>query len=121
MRSFDDVIKNKIDGLYYGNRILLPFICDVLKVIIEHDIIMDFSTSAKGAQYVKRESFTEIYFHDYTDLTEIITKFEKIKLVVVEDKRDIFDLSNHKKVSLHLQKNHKLIIEETNEDILFIE
>ncbi len=121
MRKLNDVIKNKIDGLYYGNRVLLPFICDILKAVIENDIIMDFSTSNKGAEYFKRENFTEVYFHDFENLNEIVGKFETIKLVVVENGDDIFDLANHKKLALHLQKNHKLTIEETNEDILFIE
>jgi hypothetical protein len=121
MRTFDEVIKNKIEGLYYGNRVLLPFICDVFKCMIENDIITDFSLSTKGAHYTKHENFTEIYFHDYNNLDEVVSKFETVKLVVVENGKDIFDLGNHKKIVLHLQKNHKLTIEETNEDILFIE
>lgn len=121
MRTIDEALANKINGLYYGNRVLLPFIVDVLKAVIEDDIIMDFSSVKTGAYYSKHENFTEIYFYDYKNLDEVVTKFETIKLVVVEKGKDIFDFSNHRKLALHLKENHKLIIEEIKEDLLFIE
>lgn len=121
MKTLDELLKNKITGLHYGNRILLPFIADILKAVIEDHIIMDFSTSKSGAQYSKHETFTEIYFFDYKNLAEVISKYETIKLVVVEEGKDIFDFINHRKLALHLNEKHKLTIEEINEDILFIE
>lgn len=121
MRTLDDVIKNKVNGLHYGNRVLLPFVCDVFKAIVENDIIMDFSSAHKGAQYIKHEDYTEIYFFDFENLSEVVSKYETIKLVVVENRKDIFDDANHRKLVLHFQEKHKLKIEETNEDILLIE
>lgn len=121
MRTIDEVLTNKINGLYYGNRVLLPFVVDVLKAVVEDDIIMDFSSTKTAAHYSKHEDFTEIYFYDYKNLDEVVTKFESIKLVVVEKGKDIFDFSNHRKLALRLKENHKIIIEELNEDLLFIE
>ncbi|MGK9477603.1 hypothetical protein [Melioribacter sp. OK-6-Me] len=121
MRTLDEVLKNNINGLHYGNRVLLPFKADILKAVVENDIIMDFSHQRKEACYNKHDYFTEIYFFEYPSLEEVVTEFETIKLVVVEDGKDIFDFQNHRKLVLHIKENHKLIIEETNEDILFIE
>ncbi len=121
MRKLNDVLKNKIDGLYYGNRVLLPFAAEILKAVIEDEIIMDFSEKKEGAGYSVRENFTEIYFHDYKDLKEAVSKYETIKLVVVEIGDDLFDFKNHRRLALHLRENHKLTIEETDDNILFIE
>jgi len=121
MKSLKEVLNNKDFGLFYGNRILLPFAAEILKAVIERDIIMDFSTSDKGAKYTISNDYTEIYFYDYKNLLDVVSKYEMIKLVVVEKGKNIFDLSNHKKISLHLVENHKLTIEELNDDSLFIE
>lgn len=121
MRTIEEVLKNSINGLYYGNRIILPFKADILKAIIEKDIITDFSTTHKGAQYNITDSFTEVYFLDYKELSESISEFETIKLVVVEKGKDPFDFANHKRLILHIKEKHNLKIEEANGEILFIE
>lgn len=122
MKTIEEVLKNKLTGLHYGNRVLLPFVADVLKAVIENDIITDFSSTKTGAHYNIHDEFTEIYFYDYKNLSEVVSKFETIKLIVVEKGKDIFDFSNHIKLALHLQEKHKLAIETLNDnDILFIE
>lgn len=121
MKNLDDVIKNNLHGLHYGNRVLIPFVADVLKAVIENDIIVDFSSTKTGAYYKKHEDFTEIYFYNYKNLEEVISQYETIKLVIVEKGKSIFDFGTHRKIALRLQKNHKLIIEELNDDILFVE
>ncbi len=121
MKKLNERIKEKMNGLYYGNRVILPFRAHVVKAIVENDIIMDFSNTKKGAEYFIREDFTEIYFHDYKNLQEVMTKYETIKLVCVEVNDDIFNFENHVKVCLHLKEKHSLIIEEPGEDILLFE
>ncbi len=121
MKTLNDVINNKISGLHYGNRILLPFEAEILKAVIENEIIMDFSSSDRGACYKIHDGITEIYFHDYKILSEVVSEFEKIKLVVVEKGNDIFNFANHRKIALQIEEKHKLIISELNEDTLFIE
>ncbi len=121
MKTIEEVLKNKTNGLCYGNRVLLPFKAEILKAIIEKDIITDFSTTHKGAQYNITDEYTEIYFLDYKELSESISKYETIKLVIVEKGKDIFDLKNHKRLILHLQEKHIIRIEEANGEILFIE
>ena len=51
----------------------------------------------------------------------IVHKYEVIKIVIVEQGKDVFDFKNHKQLALHLKEKHQLLIEEIDEDILFIE
>ena len=85
MKPLSEILKSKKNGLYYGNRVILPFVVDILKAVIENDIITDFSQSGKGAHYFKSKLFTEIYFYDFKQLSEVISEYETIKLVVVEE------------------------------------
>jgi len=121
MHTLDEVIKDKINGLHYGNRILLPFKAVLLKVIIESDIITDFSKSSKGIHVVKHQEFMELYFLEYKRLSEALSAFEAIKIVLVEEGKDVFDWKNHRKIALYLAEKHNVTIEETDADILFIE
>lgn len=121
MRTINDALKSEVNALHYGNRILLPFVCDVLKAGVENDIIMDFSTKHSGAQYVKHDDFTEIYFHDYKSLIEVVSKYEVIKIIVVEKGKDLFDVKNHRKITIDLLEHHKAEIKEITDDQIFIE
>lgn len=121
MRTIEQAIKEKLNALHFGNRLILPFNIEILKIIIDADIIMDFSSKKRGAEYKSRKDFTEVYFYDYKNLSDFVTEFENIKLVVVEDDKDIFDQKNHKKILVRLKENHIAEFEEAPEDIIFIE
>jgi hypothetical protein len=119
--KIDEAIKNNLEGLCYGNRLILPFHFHLLKVIVDNDIITDFSPAARGIFIEENETFTDIYFHDYKSLKEKITKFESIKILAVEKGENIFDPANFRKLSLYLLEKNKIKIEYSDEDILFIE
>ncbi len=121
MKTVDEVIKSKDAALHYGSRLILPFHAHFLKVIIEDDIITDFSSSSKGINIIEDDNFTNLYFSDYKELKKSISKYESIKMIVVDKGKNIFDIKNHKKVAVYLEEKHKARIEETDEDILFIE
>ena len=121
MKSLSQVLKEKKSGLYFGNRVLLPFSCHIIKLNIENDLITDFSSCCKGVYVSENPDFMEIYFHDYKNLGEVITKFEAIKLIVVEKGKDIFDTKNHITLALHPEENHNLRIEKLSENQIFIE
>lgn len=121
MKSIDEVLSNKLNGLHFGNRVLLPFTCHILKLNIENDLITDFSPCCRGVHIADNPDFMEIYFHDYKDLEDVITKFESIKMIVVEKGKDIFNKKNHKKIGLRPVEKHKLLIEPLSEDQIFIE
>ncbi|RPI68445.1 MAG: hypothetical protein EHM47_14500 [Ignavibacteriales bacterium] len=121
MKSLDEIIQNKTTGLYFGNRLILPFHAHFLKVVIEDKIISDFSMSSKGINIVEEDEFTSLYFLDYDQLVNSVSKYEAIKLLVVSKSKSIFDAANHKKIAVYLEKKHSARIEQTDEDILFIE
>ena len=121
MHSLDKVLKENINGLYYGTRVILPFVGDILKAVIDDDIIMDFSPMSEGAYYEKHEKYTEIYFFEHQNLLDDVSKFETIKLIVVDEEDDIFNFEHHRRLSLNPLENHKLEIAELDEDIIFIE
>ncbi len=121
MATIKEILGNGAYGLYFGNRVLLPFRCHVLKVIFENEIITDFSSSQKGACYKIQKDFTELYFHEVDDLEEVVSEYKGIKMVVVQEGNDIFDFNNHEKLNILLDENHKLKIEKVEDDILFFE
>jgi len=121
MRTIDQALNEKLNGLYFGNRLILPFNVEILKIIIDADIIVDFSSKKKGAQYNSRKDFTEIYFYDYKNLQDYVSEYENIKLVVVDDVKDLIDIKNHKKILVRLKENHIAEVEEATEDIVFVE
>lgn len=121
MKKLKEVLQNKVAGMYYGNRILLPFKVDILKAIIENDIIMDFSDFSEDAEYEIKEDRTELYFYGYKDLSDFVTKYETIKLVVVEEGDDIFNEKSHQRIILHIKEKHTLEIEQAGENDIFIE
>ena len=121
MNTIKETLEKKLNGLCYGNRVILPFKASFLKVIIENDIITDFSTSSKGIYIREDENYTDLYFLEIKDLKETVSKYENIKMVVVEKGDDIFDIDNHKKIALYFEEKHNVKIEKTDDDILFIE
>lgn len=121
MKTIEQVVSEEIQGLYYGPRVILPFVVDVLKAIIDDDILYDFSKKSEGAYYEKHDNFTEIYFFGHEDIFRDVSKYETIKLVVVEEGKNMFNFSNHKKISLNPIEHHKLEINSLDDDVLFIE
>ncbi len=121
MKTVADALKNNLNGLYYGNRVLLPFNAYILKVIIDDDILMDFSPESKHIYINETDQYLEIYFKDYPNLKDVVSKFESIKLIAVDKADDVFDTKNHHKLDLIFEEKHNVKIEKTDEDILFIE
>lgn len=121
MKTIEEALKYGQYGLYYGNRAILPFNCEILKVIIDDDIIMNFSPDSKLIYIHESANYTEIYFKQYKNLKDVVSKYEAVKLIAVEKDKDIFNFDNHIKLVIHIEDEHKLKIEKTDEDILFIE
>jgi hypothetical protein len=121
MKTLNEVLSKKLTGLHYGNRVLLPFSCHILKLNIERDLITDFSPCCKGVHISETEDFMEIYFHDYKNLSESIGKYEKIKMIVVEKGKDVFNAKNRIPIALNPVENHVLEIEQLDDNIVFIE
>ena len=121
MKTIKEVLKEKRNGLFYGNRMLLPFSCHILKLNIENDLITDFSPRHEGVHVSENPDFMEIYFYDYKNLADVISKYEVIKMIVVEKGKDIFNIKNHITLALRPGEGHIVKIEELGENQIFIE
>lgn len=121
MYTINEVIEKNIKGQYYGNRVILPVPVEVLKMVVDNEIIMDFSPRSKEAAIKERDEFTEIYLYDFEDLDDYVSKYEVIKMIVVERGKDIFNDENHERIALHLIGHHKLEVKRIDKNILFIE
>lgn len=119
MRTINEVLNESSGGLYYGNRILLPFMAEILKIVIDSKIITDFSKQPHGATVRVTEHYTEIYFYDYKNLEEELTEYDLIKLVLVQQGEDIFNIENHIPIELVIESKHKLSIKMIDDDRLF--
>jgi hypothetical protein len=121
MARLGELLKSNPKGLYYKNRLILPFQGIFLKIIINDDVIMDFSPASKDVYLAENENFTDVYFKEYKHLKDVVSKYEAIKIVLVEKGADIFNFDNHKKIAVYLEDKHRVSIQEIDEDILFIE
>ena len=122
MKTLEETLKNESHGLCYGNRILLPFKAMVLKIAVAGKLYTEFSPKTKrGAVVNHRDCMTEIYLLDFDDLFSELSKYNLIKIVMVEDGKDIFDTENHKRLDLRIGEKHKVVIEEMSKDVLFNE
>jgi hypothetical protein len=121
IKKIDQVISENINGMHYGRRLLLPFVADIFKIVVDKDILTDFNYEESRADYNKEEYFTEINFMDYDNLQKVVSKFEQIKMIVVEEGDDIFDFSKHRKIALQVLDDHKIEIKEVADDIPFFE
>lgn len=121
MAALNEILMSKPEGLYYGNRLILPLQGNFLKIVVNDDIITDFSPSSKDIYISENEGYTDIYFKQFKNLKDAVSKYEAIKLVLVEKGKDIFNFTNHKKIVIYLEEKHRVKIEETEENILFLE
>src|SRR5690606_18761649 len=113
--------KEKQTGLYFGNRLILPFHANFLKVIIDDEIIYDFSPGSKGIMIVEEKEFTNLYFLEHQLLKDSVYKYEAVNMIAVEKSKNIFDKAKHTKLPVYLEENHPVKLEEACNDMLFIE
>ena len=121
MKTINEVLNGNGYGLYYGNRILLPFKAELLKIVIDSEIITNFSKQPHGAQVSVTDNYTEIYFCNYKNLEEELTEYDLIKVVLVQQGEDVFNYENHIPLELAIESKHKLSIKRISDDNLFFE
>ena len=122
MKTLEETLKNESHGLCYGNRILLPFKAVVLKIAVAGKLYTEFLPNTKsGAVVNHRDCMTEIYLLDFDDLYSDLSQYDLIKVVLVEDGKDVFDTNNHKRLDLKVREKHQLVIEKMSSDVLFQE
>ncbi len=121
MSTVKQALEQKKNGIYYNNRIILPFKCEFLKIIFEDLNITDFSRSSKEVEIIEHENFTDVYFKRYHDLQQELSKYESIKLIICEKNDDIFDFNKHIKLLLYLENEHIVRIELPDENQIIVD
>ena len=121
MKTVKEVLDEGLNGLVYGNRILLPFKAELLKIVIDSEIITNFGKRLKGAHVRVTDYYTEIYFLDYKILINEIPKYKSIKMVLVEQGEDIFDFDHHKSLEIQFLGKHRISIKKIGDDLIFFE
>ena len=115
-------IKGGTTGFYIGSRMILPFKCQFLKLIVDHHILTEF-VGNKNVKVSQEMENTSIYFTESGKLNNFEGSYECIKLIIAGLEDDLCDRDTHLKVICSIEDNHivKLSLAEDNKDILFIE
>ena len=118
--TIKNALENKRKGFHIGNRIILPFKCQLIKIIADGDIVTEFSGSddVKINHSVKN---TSIYFSEKGAIRSMIDTYKVVKVIACEEDSDISIPENHIKLVCEIDSDHVVLIYEPTEDMLFIE
>lgn len=114
-----EIIKSDKKGFHIGTRMILPFKCNLIKLIADHHIFTEFvgNDHLKIAQTSRN---TSIYFRETGRLSEFEGTYKSIKLILSSEEADLTDVNNHVKVLCHILENREVAFEFPGENDLFI-
>lgn len=119
-RTIQQALDEGKEGFHIGTRLILPFKCQIIKIIIESEIFTELigSKDIKLAQDIEN---TSIYFRSHGSLDKTIGKYEVVKIVASEWDADLSDVNTHIKLICEIGDTHVVKIHLPSEDMLFIE
>ncbi len=115
-----DIVNSDKKGFYIGTRMILPFKCNLIKLIADSHIFTEFV----GNDHVKISQTnlnTSIYFRDTGKLSKFEGGYKSIKLIVTSEDEDLTIKDNHIKIICHILENHEVELEVPGPNDLFIE
>lgn len=118
--SVKEAIAQKKNGFYIGHRLILPFKCQILKVIVDSEIFTEL-VGGKNLKLYQDPQNTSIYIRTIGKLNNYIDTYKSIKIIVAEWDADLTDINTHQKLVCEIQDGHEVLIGEPDEDLLFIE
>jgi hypothetical protein len=113
-------LEEKRQGYFIGQRLVLPFKCQILKIIFDNEIF----TELVGGKHIKLNQDpqnTSIYITSHGKLSNYVNSYSFIKLIVCEMEDDICDISKHVKLICEILDNHHVNIHLPGDDMIFIE
>jgi len=119
-KSIKQAVEEGCNGFYIGHRLVLPFRCQLIKLIVEGEIF----TEMVGSKHIKISQDpknTSIYLRSIGKLSNFFGTYKVIKMVVCEWDVDLCDQSKHIKVICEIEDNHRVNIHVPSDDMLFIE
>lgn len=114
------IVNSDKKGFHIGTRMILPFKCNIIKLIADSNIFTEFV----GSEHVKVSQTnlnTSIYFRETGRLSKFSGGYKSIKLIVTSEDEDLTIIKNHVKIICHILDNHEVELEVPGEDDLFIE
>ncbi len=114
-----DIINGEDRAYYTGNRIILPFKCQLLKVIADSRIYSDFAES-DDIKVVDSPKNTSMYLHETGRLFRFEGGHKLIKMVLAPFDADLCDRSQHIKMVCQIEDNHQVDLRLPGKDDLFI-
>lgn len=118
--TIQNAIKSGKKGFYIGHRLILPFRCQLLKVIFDNHIYTQLVNN-KDIMIDQGPKNTSIYILEEGSLKNYIHNFEYIKLVACEIDDDLSNRDTHQKIICSILEDHLVEIEYPDDDVLFIE
>ncbi len=118
--TIKNAIKSGKKGFYIGQRLILPFRCQLLKVIFDNHIYTQLLNN-KDIVIDQGPKNTSIYILEEGNLRNYIHNFEYIKLIACEIDDDLSDPGTHQKIICSVKEDHLVEIEYPGDDVLFIE
>ncbi len=115
-----EIVKTEKRGYYNGNRLILPFRCQLIKLIANSHIYTEFvgSDDVKISQDAHN---TSIYFRETGRLANFEGSYKNVKMIVAGFDEDLTEMDSHIKMICHIEENHKVNIEVPGDNVLFIE
>jgi len=115
-----DALKSNKNGFHIGQRLILPFKCQIIKIIVDDEIY----TELVGSDNVKINqdpNNTSVFFRIHGKLTKMVGTYQVVKMIVAEMTDDLTDVNTHRKIVCEMEEHHNVNIHEPNDDMLFIE
>ncbi|MEX0813896.1 MAG: hypothetical protein WD048_16880 [Chitinophagales bacterium] len=118
--TIKEALEKKSDAFYIGNRLVLPFKCQLIKLIVDSHIY----TELVGNLDIKLNQDpqnTSIYIRSIGQLKNFFDTYKTIKIICCEMDDDLCDIDKHIKLLCRIKENHIASIDIPDDDILFIE
>ncbi len=119
-RTVQEALEKKLTGFHIGQRLILPFRCQLIKLIAKNEIYTEF-VGGEDIKISQDPQNTSIYFRNMGRLRNFLGDYGLIKMVVAEWDADLTDPRTHIKIVVELEEHHIARIYEPDNDILFIE
>ena len=103
-----NAINAKKSGYHIGQRLILPFRCQMVKMMVEGEIITEF-VGSKHIKLSQDPKNTSIYFRSSGNLDNFVDSYKVVKLIVSEWDADLTDMANHIKLICRIEENHEVL------------
>lgn len=117
--TVNEALNNNSKGFYTGHRLVLPFRCQILKMMVQGEVITEF-VGGDNVKIHQDPVNTSVYLRTRGSLNEMSEGYQLIKFLVCEWNADVCDRDNHIKIVCKTLANNEIEISLPGEDVLFI-